>query len=290
MKLESSNEKVMLIGLLTIALCFTGATIAWAAIPQAAIRCQGCHTTPGGGVLLSQYAGNQGCINCHSSSSSSTTYELDLGGGPVATITVPVVVYTGASAPTTYLDGGNFYWVEQDTGDGSYDPMGHNVFSGNPDNNLSAAPGDATTCGTAGPFCHVNLYQQTYLHGTRQGCTNCHMVNPGDGEYGWMTGFHHADDSNTVVGSDYGDTDGFFRYLVGHQNGSGHGVCGIEDADWQSTNSADHSEYLGREVDLNDVGSLRVGIGNDPDNYTMTFFCGGCHGNFHIFGLLSTWE
>jgi len=271
-------DTIKIIGLLTILLCFAGGTIAWAAIPQQHIRCRGCHVEPGEGELLSQYAGNPGCVYCHSSGESSTTYELDLGGGMGQTVTVPVVVYTGASAPTNYLSGGNFWWVKE--GLGGDDSKGHNIFSGEPDNNLSSAPGDATTCGF-GPMCHGNLWQTSDLSGTRQGCTKCHMVNPGDGAYEWTSGFHHADDSNTVVGSDYGDTDGFFRFLTGHQDGSGHGVCGIEDTDWRSTSETDHSEYLGREVDLNDTGSLRVGLTNDPDNHTMTFFCSGCHGNIH---------
>ncbi|MDY6986927.1 MAG: cytochrome c3 family protein [Thermodesulfobacteriota bacterium] len=278
MKTEIASWKMVLAGVVVIALHFAGATLAWASIPDSGIRCQGCHVNPGGGELLTEYAGNQGCINCHSSSNSSTTYELDLGGGSGQTVTVPVVCYTGASAPGTYLDGGNFWWVKE--GLGGDDSKGHNIFSGEPDDLLTAAPMDATTCGTAGPFCHVNLHQNTYLHGTRQGCTNCHMVNPGDGAYGWTAGFHHADDSDTVVGTDTGDDDGFFRFLVGHQNGSGHGVCGIEDADWQSTSPTDHSEYLGNEAELDAAGSLNFSPG--AQGHTMTGFCCGCHGEKHI--------
>ena len=42
------------------------------------------------------------CLECHSSSSSSTVADG-----------TPIVYYTGSCAPTEYLAGGNFWWVAQ---------------------------------------------------------------------------------------------------------------------------------------------------------------------------------
>jgi predicted CXXCH cytochrome family protein len=80
-----------------------------------------------------------------------------------------------------------------------------------------------------------------------------------------------------VVGSETSDDDAYFRFLMGHQSGTGHGVCGIEDPDWEATSdSGDHNEYLGSSGTKTDPGSLSV-LG-----HTATGFCCGCHGNKHI--------
>jgi predicted CXXCH cytochrome family protein len=127
----------------------------------------------------------------------------------------------------------------------------------------------------------------------RQGCTKCHMLEDfsgptweGLGE--WYS--HHRDDSNLVVGSqtydgdpkgtngwEPEDGDGYYRFLRGHQGGDGHGACGIEDPDWEATSSStDHNEYLGFSGTKTSSGSLSA-LG-----HTVTGFCCGCHGNFHI--------
>jgi predicted CXXCH cytochrome family protein len=226
--------------------------------------------------MAAGYGGNQGCINCHSSDTSSTTYILNPGGDPE--IVVPVVVYTGADEPTDYLAGGNFWWVKE--GLGGDDTKGHNIFPGEPDDNLSFPPFRVQgSCGMES--CHDNLHG--LVSGTmscfngRQGCTKCHMMptDIGDG----FGGFHHADDSNIVVGSDPGDSDGFFRFLKGHfaTGAATLGVCGIEDDDWQATSSpTDHNEYLGFSGTKTSSGSFTA-LG-----HTATAFCCGCHGNKHI--------
>lgn len=185
------------------------------------------------------------------------------------TVTVPVVYFTGADAPTEYLAGGNFWWVKERLG--GDDTKGHNVFLGENDEALSAgAPGDLgfATCGT-NP-CHLNLSQPAItgmaeLDG-KYGCQGCHMAPA-----------HHADDSNTVVGGGHADPDGYYRFLSGHMSGSTCGVCGIEDEDWESTSDAtDHNEYLGW------VGDHAYAAGFYNLGTTMTAFCCGCHGNYHI--------
>ncbi|MBW2644913.1 MAG: hypothetical protein JRE23_01815 [Deltaproteobacteria bacterium] len=202
------------------------------------------------------------CVGCHSSTDSDPTYEL-------GDSTVPVVYNTNGAS--TYLAGGNFYWVA--AGD---DTKGHNIFSDNPDA-LSTAPGGSWGTGCDTNSCHNNLHT-TYNDGPnpgldgRQGCTKCHMV---DDQYG-PSGFHHADDSNIVVGSELNDQDGYYRFLKGHQSADDRGVSGIEDNDWQYTRSStDHNEYLGKQNALKSKG----GLGN-LDN-TMTGYCCGCHGDFH---------
>jgi predicted CXXCH cytochrome family protein len=277
MKAHNMACKMAWTGLLGIVLNIAYLTIGWTAIPKQSIRCRGCHDDTTGPTLLPQYQGNEGCITCHSSDTSSTTYALDLGGMG-QTVTVPVVVYTGAQEPTSYLAGGNFWWVKE--GSGGDDTKGHNVFPGEPDDNLSFAPFKATV-GCGDNSCHMNLHGE--VSGTapcfngRQGCTKCHMM-PTDIMEG-VQGFHHADDSNLVVGSDSNDSDKFFRFLKGHFSTSAvaFGVCGIEDEDWEGTSdSTDHNEYLGYSGSKNAAGGL-TSLG-----HTMTGFCCGCHGHKHI--------
>ena len=277
MKTATISQKTILAGLLSIILCFVSGLTASAGMGgggggghSCSFGDFGCHQMHGGEspyMMGPGYGGNQGCINCHSSDTSSTTYILNPGGDPE--IVVPVVFYTGADEPTNYLAGGNFWWVKE--GLGGDDTKGHNIFAGEPDDNLSFPPFRVQgSCGTNS--CHDNLYTENDLYGTRQGCTKCHMMQ----DSGWG-GFHHADDSNLVVGSDTGDTDGYFRFLTGHMSGAGHGVCGIEDDDWQATASpTDHNEYLGFSGTKTSPGSLSA-LG-----HTVTGFCCGCHGNKHL--------
>jgi predicted CXXCH cytochrome family protein len=78
--------------------------------------------------------------------------------------------------------------------------------------------------------------------------------------------------------------EGWYRFLDGHQAGDGHGVSGIEDTDWQATyNATDHNEYLGFSSDKESAGGFST-LGN-----TMTAYCCGCHGNFHIEQSGSSW-
>ena len=218
--------------------------------------CSGCHTmhdSQGGSAMA---AGGphatllmNDCVGCHSDSDSSTTYEL---GG----CTVPVVNYTGSGAPSTYLAGGNFYWVQTEGGTDMSDAKGHNVFASNPDGTLTAAPGDP---GMAGCNCHGSLATAD------SGCQGCHREPA-----------HHADDSATVIGAAANSTDGYYRFLSGHMSGGGKGVCGIEDSDWQASNGAsDHNEYLGNALNLSSSANM------SSLGHTMTGYCCGCHGNFH---------
>ncbi|OAG27704.1 cytochrome c3 family protein [Thermodesulfatator autotrophicus] len=228
--------------------------------------CSNCHTmhnsqngqvVSGNGphMALTKYD----CVGCHSSSESSTTYML---GNSV----VPVVLYTGGNAPTNYLAGGNFWWVKEGLGntDGQVgDPKGHNVFLNEDDDFLTEAPGSAISCTNS---CHIKLSQPSIIEG-KYGCTGCHVYPK-----------HHADDHpngnyNNVVG----ESGGWYRYLAAAHT-TGYGVEGIEDNDWEATVSAsDHNEYFGKPGNLSGTGGFMSIQAN-----TMTAYCTGCHGNFHI--------
>jgi predicted CXXCH cytochrome family protein len=89
-----------------------------------------------------------------------------------------------------------------------------------------------------------------------------------------VTGYHHADDTGPVVNS---AAQGWYRFLAGHMSGDGHGASGIEDNDWQFTyGTDDHNEYLGWSGAKTSSGSLSS-LGD-----TMSGYCCGCHGNFHL--------
>lgn len=247
--------------------------------------CSNCHTmhasqTPWPSGWASDIEGNpvkrllaNTCVGCHSHDSV-TTYELGSGAGAC---TVPVVNTTG-SAPTEYLAGGNFYWVA--TGD---DSRGHNVLGIAGTDVLGEAPGNPYTCTGS---CHMSLATAlpAHLQGSdygygANGCTGCHLCPK-----------HHANDhENTVSGLVDSADKGWYRFLSGHMSGNTHGVEGYEDGDWEmgQPNLAvgqinNHNEYLGYEGNIHDGGHHfnRAGFYNLGN--TMTAFCCGCHGDFHV--------
>ncbi|MBC2695975.1 MAG: cytochrome c3 family protein [Desulfobacteraceae bacterium] len=210
-----------------------------------------------------------GCVGCHSSSSSSTTYTL-------GSSTVPVVNFTGGIEPSAYLSGGNFYWVAQ--GGAANDPKGHNVFGIASQDSLIAAgvgaPGDSNGSGCGPGSCHATLAIDTVTTGTYlapNGCQGCHL----DVQ-------HHTDDTGGANGpnSKYVGSSPWYRFLVGHQSGPPDGTYGVEGIEHNSWGPSDvspgsdhHNEYKGETGEGS--GTLVLGFG------TMTAFCSGCHGDFH---------
>jgi len=242
--------------------------------------CSGCHTmhnSQNGSSMQSEAQATllrtNGCLGCHASTNPAQ---------PKNSLGAPIV-YSTSSAPQfgdkyqsdaqQGLAGGNFYWV----GTGN-DDRGHNVFSGNPDGNLTGgAPGDPQGTCAGNNACHDNL-DTAYGGGGnlkgRKGCTGCHMVDDSLGP----KGYHHADDSATVINSFP-----WYRFLKGHNTGGNHGVTGIEDPNWQQTpTSTAHNEYLGNETGLDLAGKMGGGFAFAALGNTMTGFCCGCHGNFHV--------
>ena len=246
--------------------------------------CSNCHTMhysqdgqplgtdgPHQHLLIEKQGGHHSsaCVTCHSSQTSST-YE-DLGG-----CKVPIVFYYGTSAPTEYLAGGNFWWVSEDHG--ADDTKGHNVFYGEGDDNLSAAPGDLGFSGCATNDCHTNLHLPasgmsgggSELNG-KYGCQGCHLNVK-----------HHAKDhANGESGLVTSADQGWYRFLSGHMSGNGAGVEGYEHGEWEAglhdggnhQGASDHNEYLG---DDSNTGGYGFALG-----HTTTAFCTGCHGVFH---------
>jgi predicted CXXCH cytochrome family protein len=284
---ESIAGTMLLIGVFTAALCLMVGTVASAGISKSGHEnhCSICHQMGGSHShrdLKAEYQGPQGCVNCHSSSESSTTYELV---GPMETsVTVPVVYYTGDQAPLTYLAGGNFWWVKEELG--GDDTKGHNIFPGEPDNYLDNAPGRLMypeSCGTDGA-CHESLHDvntsrwtgegSEYLNNLtgRQGCTKCHMFDDSQPD---VEGWHHLDDSDIIKDS---REEGWYRFLgAAHANWKGvAGVSGIEDDDWESETAIDHNEYLGSSGNHWHWGNFHY-CGN-----TVNGFCTGCHNAIHV--------
>ena len=213
------------------------------------------------------------CVGCHSSDNSTTYY--DLSG-----CDVPVVLYTGGSAPNSYLAGGNFWWVKQ--GLGGDDTKGHNVFLGE-DDSLTEAPGNNEGfCGT--DSCHINLSEQysgpdtVFVLNGKYGCEGCHLNVK-----------HHANDHpNGESGLVDSADKGWDRFLSGH-GFTGKGVKGYEYKDWEAghpnlaSGGTAHNEYIG-DATATGYGFLH-GDG-------VTAFCTGCHGNFcHVGqGSSSPWK
>ena len=208
------------------------------------------------------------CIGCHSSTDGQTLKPFPGG------VSVPIVFNT-SGYPVNALAGGNFYWVSPGIASSENDTKGHNIFGANPDDNLSEAPGDPRggSCGGV-TACHKNLNSTTApgsfgFTSPRQGCTKCHMIGTETPK-----GYHHKNSSDVVRDS---PSDGWYRFLAGHQSGAGSGVSGIGDNDWQyTTNSNDHNEYLGYSGPKTSEGGFSA-LGN-----TVTAYCTGCHSVFHI--------
>jgi len=254
--------------------------------------CGNCHTmhnSQGGTSMITGYnAGSgpygtllraNGCLGCHAANDGITWQGV--GGAPIVYNTFAPTYGASSDGGTTHqgLAGGNFYWVRTE------DTKGHNVFDGEGDANLTEAPGNKVSC--SNDSCHQNLHNafdgcggggggghdHASLKG-RFGCTGCHMVS----KDGALSGFHHADDTADAVVDNSPAGQGWYRFLSGHKHANGHGVSGIEDDEWQQNPTLSlHNEYLGKyEVDGNDSNSWSL------QNKTMTAFCCGCHGNFHV--------
>jgi len=220
--------------------------------------------------------GSSPCVGCHSHNTESTYY--DLGG-----CKVPVVLYTGGSEPTSYLAGGNFYWVKE--GLGNDDTKGHNVFLNEDDDHITeAAPGDKGFASCGSNSCHKNLSKpfsgMADLEG-KYGCQGCHLNVK-----------HHAKDHpNGESGLVDSADKGWYRFLSGHMTGDGHGVEGYEHGEWEAglhdggdhQGASDHNEYLGD-------ASKTTGYGFGELGHTTTAFCTGCHGVFHDYQYDNGWR
>lgn len=237
---------------------------------QAAVtgRCANCHTMhnsqngteedPNGPhpFLLSN-----DCLGCHSSDTSSTYYEMAPDG-----CLVPVVLYTGGSAPENYLAGGNFWWVK-----GGDDTKGHNVFLNEDDPFLGNAPGATVSCTNS---CHVNLSRpypgagQNDDLGGKYGCEGCHT----------RVKHHASDHPNGESGLVTSAGQGWYRFLAAAHSPEAFGVKGFENGLWEaghpdhSPGTATHNAYAG---DSDPHSGLQ-----SSDKGGISGFCNGCHAFF----------
>ncbi len=219
----------------------------------------------GGGIAYAKVTGP--CADCHTMHNSqdgnnmifNTTID-GTGPNPYLTRGSCVGCHTGTniegSRPFVFsttepnyantLAGGNFYWA---TTNGA---KGHNVKgipSMSADSLLSAAPGNRVSCGIE-DNCHTSLFTTTSVD---TGCEGCHLEPK-----------HHA--PQQAEGAPALAVNGYFRFLSGHD--SGDGVHGIEDSRWEfAPTPTAHNEYLGSTT---------------ATANTMTGYCIGCHGNFHV--------
>jgi len=184
-----------------------------------------------------------------------------------------VVLYTGGE-PSSYLAGGNFWWVSPD-GDAD-DTKGHNVFLHEGDqyfgpDGTNNAPGNTIlSCGGVENSCHQNLSEpftgpdMGYNLPGKYGCEGCHL-----------NVRHHANDHPNGQGGLVTTIDqGWYRFLSGHWE---YGVKGYEHGLWEAGQPSlaqgqanNHNEYL---------GSASGGLLNATP--TTTAFYGGCHLKFH---------
>ena len=151
---------------------------------------------------------------------------------------VPYVYDTTAALD---LAGGNFHHVNV------ADANGHNVVGiSSADGTLSVAPGGTMTT-------QLTCASATGCHGDRTVATD---------QFASVSGAHHGKADNSYM--DGSDLVNSYRML--------NGVLGIEDLDWEKTNSAtDHNQYYG--VARNAEGDATSG--------TISALCADCHGDFH---------
>ena len=203
-------------------------------------------TTPKGNLLIYD------CLGCHTGTNDGTN-------------TTPYVYdISEPTYGTNTLAGGNFYWVKTD------DAKGHNVLGISGQDSLTEAPGNPNKCGNS---CHYSLVNNS----ANAGCEGCHMVSTAGIHNPKKTAYHHNNDG---TGTKYVSTyaQGYYRFLSGHYGGADGGVAGIEHEKWNyGATASSHNEYLG----LHNWNDIPVGLGGDAGG-TMTAFCCGCHGNFHI--------
>ena len=235
---------------MAISLLLCGGGIGYAKVTGVCSNCHTMHNSQGGEALDADGPYNYllagGCVGCHTG--------VNDGSGS----TPFVYSTTEPNYGLNTLAGGNFYWATLNG------VKGHNV-KGIPamaaDSILGAAPGDTASCATLGN-CHTSLYTTELID---TGCEGCHLEPK-----------HHAPQQAADAVAE--EENGYFRFLSGHAAGDNFGVEGIEDSDWEyQPNAGNHNDYLGK-ANAHTGGAGFLGVGAN----TMTAYCTGCHGNFHV--------
>lgn len=214
------------------------------------------------GVGQARMGANQPCGNCHTmhNSQDGAAVAIDSSGNVTTTPNKALLIETGCVAchtgantltsgvPYVFdtsdaldLAGGNFDYVN------TADANGHNVVGiSNADATLTVAPGGTMTG-------QLTCASATGCHGDRSVATD---------QFASVSGAHHGKAANTYM--DGSDLVNSYRML--------NGVKGIEDLDWEKTNSAtDHNQYY---------GVPRVAPG-DSTTGSISALCATCHSDFH---------
>jgi hypothetical protein len=194
------------------------------------------------------------CIGCHAG--------VNVGGVSDGVNVSPYVYSAGAIYGTNTLAGGNFRWVEETSGDSK----GHNV--------ISAVDGTIVPANTP-PGWNENFIANGAVApagawGTQLTCAGtygCHGDHTVLGDFGAMSGSHHANDT-TIDGGTVGTS---YRFLKG--------IIGKEDSHWEfpaSLTALDHNQYYGyvRSSDTPPAAASEGAKG-------ISYLCAECHGNFH---------
>lgn len=221
------------------------------------LLCSSCHT-----MHDSQGAANvgsagaqeglltQSCLGCHTGTNTALTSVLN------GATDAPYVL--GDVLPTMWtntLAGGNFWWTDIDAANDAY---GHNV-------DLLGTNGvdDTLTGDPPGWSEHANFHVNVDRSGNAWDGTNLTC----DGVYGChgnatdgVIGDHHTHTHSTTTGQ----TSTYFRFLQG--------IEGWEDEDWEFDVGANDQNMYKGEIRASTAKNLTT---------TMTYFCAGCHGNFH---------
>jgi len=251
--------------------------------------CSNCHTmhnSQGGSSVVQTYDGagtlatgvstpieyllNASCIACHTG----TTGETNNFDAPIVLhITEP-----GGQGASNTLAGGDFHWVA--TGLGADNTKGHNVVGISSQDNGLTPPGWDTTDTTATP----GLNNDGTIAGgegtwtsqlTCAGKYGCHGNHTETSPFSAIQRSHHSNDNltSTKADADVSTVGKSFRFLSG--------IKGLEDSDWQWTESvSDHNEYFG----VNGNASYAT-------KTTISYSCAQCHGDYHetIGGSSSPW-
>jgi len=253
--------------------------------------CSNCHTmhnSQGGSGVVQTYDGvgnlatgentpidyllKASCIACHTG---------DTGTGGINNFNAPVVLHIslpGGQGASNTLAGGDFYWVAK--GLGADDNKGHNVVGISsqdstiatglvpPGWDATATPGENEDGQIAGGTWDSQL--------TCAGKYGCHGNHTETSPFSAIQRSHHSNDNltSTEADSDVSTIGKSFRFLSG--------IRGLEDIDWQWTETAsDHNEYFG--IDGNDDYETKT---------TISYSCAQCHGAYHdtdVIGTASPW-
>ena len=233
-------------------------------------ECSNCHTMHNSqnGSAVSASGPNElllkaDCLGCHAMGTANRIETL-------GTSSVPQVLHTD---PAGDLAGGNFAYI---TGTGGYsadDTHGHNVID------FGVAYKEDVNYNPPGAY-HAG--QPTADELTCAGKNGCHGIREvsSSGVTGILAlkGAHHGNVNGQLSVAD--TVANSYRFLWG--------VKGYEAGNWQNIDSNNHNEYFGASSPL-DYNTTGCGSCHDssvtyvkPNNQTISGFCGGCHGNFHL--------